>query len=223
MENILFKEAMKNPTCNNCGAPTTLDDIHSEEHRLLVENARIKDEINQLSLLASTWTNKPLPSPVFHNSGLDTSAGQPSGLGSSLGDELPVGFNYGNPDPNFFPVMPTGGPIIDMIGDNVFSSDISMFIELAHNAMDELTKLTQLDGQLWFRNSQGTGESMNNLEYMNAFPSLKHNPLVSEGSRASGTVMIGTLALVETFMDVVSSFFHDALVRSQSISCDYNV
>lgn len=202
---------MKNPTCNNCGAPTTLEDIHSEEHRLLVENAKIKDEINQLSLLASTWTNKSLPSPVFHNS--CTSAGQPSGLGSSLGDE----------DPNFFPIMPTGGPIIDMIGDSVFSSDIAMFIELAHNAMDELTKLIQLDGPLWFRNSQGTGESMNNLEYMNAFPSLKHNPLVSEGSRASGTVMIGTLALVETFMDVVSSFFHDTLVRSQSISCDYNV
>lgn len=199
-----MKELLKNPVCNKCGGSAIISEISTEEHHLLVENARLKDELNRLGHLASCRTNGYLP-PPDHNSGLGLSVGQ-GGLDSGSTTLL----DNGNPTSNATHVIPNEGPDINMIDVEVPLRNESMFAELAVNAMDELIKLSKLDGPLWFRNLQGNGESLDVNEYMKVFPLMKHNNLVSQGTRASEIVRIENLALIEAFLDPVILHFLDA-------------
>ncbi|KAK6135309.1 hypothetical protein DH2020_030951 [Rehmannia glutinosa] len=172
IENIAMKEAMRSPMCENCGCPAILGEVPIEQHHLMIENARLKDELNRLGILATKFLgrpNGPMPPPQCR-------------------------LDFGNKVSNAFPVMS---------GDVPF--DKSMFLELALAGMDELIKLAQIDGPLWFRNLDGNGESLNLEEYTKTFsPFVGEKPshFVTEATRATGTVIINGVTLVETLMDV---------------------
>ncbi|VYS70085.1 unnamed protein product [Arabidopsis thaliana] len=70
------------------------------------------------------------------------------------------------------------------IGHCVRGGTSLMFMDLAMEAMDELLKLAELDNTVW--RSKSEKESMNHLP----------------GSRETGLVLINSLALVETLMDM---------------------
>ncbi|GAY41211.1 hypothetical protein CUMW_057720 [Citrus unshiu] len=83
-ENEMLKDAMKNPTCNNCGGPAVPGSVSNYElQQLRIENARLKDELGRICILANKFLGRPLTS----------SAGpiSPQGVNSSL--ELGVGRN----------------------------------------------------------------------------------------------------------------------------------
>ncbi|KAK4493122.1 hypothetical protein RD792_018030, partial [Penstemon davidsonii] len=62
VENVSVKEAMRSPVCNNCGGPTILGEVPIEQHHLLIENRRLKDELNRLRLLAKKFMSKTINS-----------------------------------------------------------------------------------------------------------------------------------------------------------------
>ncbi|KAK6155754.1 hypothetical protein DH2020_010002 [Rehmannia glutinosa] len=200
IENIAMKEAMRSPMCENCGCPAILGEVPIEQHHLMIENARLKDELNRLGILATKFLgrpNGPMPPPMAPcNSNLDLSVGRNGfcGLNSMDPSMMSLGLDFGNKVSSAFPVMS---------GDVPF--DKSVFLELALAGMDELIKLAQIDGPLWFRNLEGTGESLNLEEYTKTFsPCVGEKPshFVTEATRATGTVIINGVTLVETLMDV---------------------
>ncbi|KAI3458182.1 hypothetical protein Pfo_014845 [Paulownia fortunei] len=206
IENIAMKEAMRNPICENCGSPAILGEIPIEQHHLMIENARLKDELNRLGILASKFLSRTTGSmpPIMCNSKLDL-VGRNGFCGlNSMDPAMPLRLDFGNRVSNAFPVMPPNGPAMSMMSADA-PFDKSLFLELALAGMDELIKLVQLDSPLWFRSLEGNGESLNLDEYTKSFSpciGVKPSHFVTEATRATGTVIINGMALVETLMDV---------------------
>lgn len=123
-ENIALKELIKNPQCNNCGLPTTLENISSEEQRLLVENAMMRDMLSRLSSLRESGeTSGYLPPPAAYNAAMNLSVG-PSDVGrSQLGDGLPVGSNHDYQVSNAFRVVSSRGAVNYTVDDKVPSAE----------------------------------------------------------------------------------------------------
>ncbi|KAL6514289.1 hypothetical protein OROMI_034352 [Orobanche minor] len=196
IENITMKEAMRNPICENCGCQAILGEIPIEQHHLMIENARLKDELNRLGILASKFLSSTNNIPVPK---LDLAVGRNydfSGL-NPIDPSMSLGLDFGNYK------MPNTFHVNMMSGDGHF--DKSLFLELAIAGMEELIKLAQVDSPLWFRSLEGTGESLNLEEYAKTFnPCIGKKPshFETEATRATDTVMINGLALVETLMDV---------------------
>ncbi|KAL8248007.1 hypothetical protein R6Q59_009223 [Mikania micrantha] len=66
LENLAMKEAVKKPVCNECGGQATIPDISIQQHKLLIENARLKEElsnmtsvVNQLSITINNNNKNP--------------------------------------------------------------------------------------------------------------------------------------------------------------------
>lgn len=206
IENIAMKEAMRNPACPHCGGPAILGEIHIEEHHLKIENARLRDEYNRICAVANKFLGRPLetfhaPAPMpagMANSALELAVGR-NGFGamSSVDTALPMGLNFGNG------ISISPRPTPNMAGVDV-SYDKNMLIELAFVSMAELIKLADIGGPLWLRNFDGSAEELNLEEYARSFPpciGMKPAHFTAEATKAAGTVMINSLALVESLMD----------------------
>lgn len=212
IENISMKEAMRNPICETCGSPAILGEVPIEQHHLMIENARLKDELSRLGILASKFlgrNNGSMP-PTMCSSKLDLAVGRNEFCGlNSMDPAMPLGLDFGRMS-NAFSVMPPPPTMNTLSFDAPF--DKSLFLELALAGMDELIKLAQLDSPLWLRSLEGNGESLNIDEYTKTFSpciGVKPGHFVTEGTRATGSVMINSMALVETLMDaVISSIFY---------------
>ncbi|XP_027363224.1 homeobox-leucine zipper protein ANTHOCYANINLESS 2 isoform X3 [Abrus precatorius] len=211
-ENSLMKEAMSNPVCNNCGGPAIPGQISFEEHQIRIENARLKDELNRICALANKFLGKPissLTSPMAlptSNSGLELGIGR-NGIGgsSTLGTPLPMGLDLGDGVLGTQPTMSGIRPPMGLMGNEV-QVERSMLIDLALAAMEELLKMTQADTPLWIKSLDGEKEILNHEEYARMFsPCIGAKPTgyVTEATRETGIVIINSLALVETLMDVM--------------------
>ncbi|KAF3612685.1 hypothetical protein FXO38_36683 [Capsicum annuum] len=67
-----------------------------------------------------------------------------------------------------------------------------------------LVKLVEISGPLWFTSLDGNGEELNLEEYARSFPlciGMKPANFTTEATKATSTMMINSLALVETLMD----------------------
>ncbi|KAL6509479.1 hypothetical protein OROGR_022789 [Orobanche gracilis] len=187
IENITMNEAMRNPICDNCGCPAILGEIPIEHHHLMIENARLKDELDRLGILASKFLTRSNPH-----------------MPPKLDPSMSLGLDdFGNNKmPNHFSVNMT-----TMMSGGDVHFDKSLFLELALAGMDELLKLAEVDSPLWFRRSEKMGESLNLEEYAKALtthPCIGEKPrhFVTEATRATCTLMINAVTLVETLMDV---------------------
>ncbi|XP_059290338.1 homeobox-leucine zipper protein ANTHOCYANINLESS 2-like isoform X1 [Lycium ferocissimum] len=210
IENIAMKEAMRSPMCSHCGGQAILGEIHIEEHHIRIENARLKDELNRICVLANKFLGRPLGSfpgsmgpPGMVNSGLELAVGR-NGFGAmnSVDTALPMGLDFGNGISSALTGM-SPRPTPSMTGMDV-SYDKSMLMELAFAAMNELLKLAEIGDPLWFRNFDGSAEELNLEEYARSFPpciGMKPANFTAEATKATGTVMINSLSLVETLMD----------------------
>ncbi|KAL2558592.1 Homeobox-leucine zipper protein ANTHOCYANINLESS 2 [Forsythia ovata] len=194
VENIAMKEAIRNPICGKCGGPAILGELQMEQHQLIIENARLRDELNWLGVPENNFTFRPLLSlaspmpPIMGNSGLGLVVGRKSfGSLNSIDPKLPTGLDFGNQ------VSSVDVPL-----------DKSLFKDLALAATDELIKLAQLNSPLWFRSLDGCGKTLNLKEYASTISpciGMKPDHFVTEATQATGTVIINSVALVETLMD----------------------
>nr|GMD00636.1 homeobox-leucine zipper protein ANTHOCYANINLESS 2-like isoform X1 [Ipomoea batatas] len=210
IENIAMKEAMSTPICNQCGGQAILGEVHVEEHHLRIENARLRDELNRICVLANKFLGKPFSSfpgamapPAMANSGLELAVGRNSFGGlNPVDSSLPLGLDFGNGISSGMPLMPSRATP-NMSGVEA-SYDKSVFMELAFTAMNELLKLAEIGEPLWYRSLDGFAEALNLEEYDRTFHSclgMRPTNFITEATRASGTVIFNSMALVETLMD----------------------
>ncbi|URD86540.1 Homeobox-leucine zipper protein [Musa troglodytarum] len=214
-ENLSIREATRNPVCSNCGGLAMLGEGSLEEQHLRIENARLKDELDRVCSLIGKFLGKPisalsspLPLPIS-NSTLDLAVGNNvfAGLGLVTPATLPpvTDFTAGATSGPFgtvtTPARDVGAGTLDGVDR---SQEKFVFLELALTAMDELVKMAQMEDPLWVPTLDGGKETLNYEEYLRSFPrciGAKPVGLVSEATRATGAVIINSLALVDTLMD----------------------
>ncbi|KAL5161058.1 Homeobox-leucine zipper protein ANTHOCYANINLESS 2 [Glycine soja] len=206
-ENMSIRDAMRNPMCSNCGGPAIIGEISLEEQHLRIENARLKDELDRVCVLAGKFLGRPVSS--LPSSSLELGmrgngfAGIPAATTLPLGQDFDMGMSVSMNNNALAMVSPPTSARAAAAGFDR-SVERSMFLELALAAMDELVKIAQTGEPLWMRNVEGGREILNNEEYVRTFTpciGLRPNGFVSEASRENGMVIINSLALVETLMD----------------------
>lgn len=201
-ENMSIKEAMRNPICGNCGGPAVLGELSLEEQHLRIENARLKDELDRVCALAGKFLGRPMPMPSLSSS-LDLATGS-NGF-AAVAPTMSVVSDFAS--------SPLGSVVTPPMGRGLGvgverSVERSMLLELALVAMDELVKMAQMEEPLWVAAArrQIGKEVLNYEEYLRTFPRcIGPKPVdhVSEATRATGVVIINSMALVETLMDAV--------------------
>ncbi|KAJ0987295.1 hypothetical protein J5N97_005651 [Dioscorea zingiberensis] len=199
-ENIAIREALKKVICPTCGGPPLGEDCYFDEQKLRMENARLKEELDRVSSVASKYLGRPItqlppvqPIPI---SSLDLSVGSygaPPGLGPSLDlDLLPGSSSSVMPFP-----FPTAVPDIEK----------PVMAEVATSAMEELIRLVQTDEPLWMKSGSEGGDVLNLETYDRIFPRpgqpYKSPDIRIEASRDSSLVIMNAATLVDMFMDPI--------------------
>ncbi|KAM0017450.1 putative transcription factor & lipid binding HD-SAD family [Helianthus debilis subsp. tardiflorus] len=64
LENLAMAEVLKNPLCNKCGAQATIPDGSIHKHKVVIENARLKEELANFASQVSQMFGIPLPNKV---------------------------------------------------------------------------------------------------------------------------------------------------------------
>ncbi|KAJ0745113.1 putative transcription factor & lipid binding HD-SAD family [Helianthus annuus] len=67
LENLAMAEVLKNPLCNKCGAQATIPDGSIHKHKVVIENARLKEELSHMANFASHVSQMfgiPLPNKM---------------------------------------------------------------------------------------------------------------------------------------------------------------
>ncbi|KAI3518904.1 hypothetical protein L1887_07793 [Cichorium endivia] len=184
LENIAMKEALRNTICKKCGGPTFQVDRSSVEQNLMIENARLKEELSRITRVIRQLSGKPsssLPSPLPHG---------PANPNNIATESLAV---------------PASRSEIGAAAGGInIPEKPSRYLELASSAMDELMKLGQVNAPLWNRNMETGGETLNFNEYVRSFPPLlgtKPLRFISEASRATGVVSLRSVDLVESLLN----------------------
>lgn len=198
-ENIAIREALKNVICPSCGGPP-LQDPYFDEHKLRIENAHLKEELDRVSSIAAKFIGRPISQlpPIHppHFSSLELSmASFPSqeiGCPSLDLDLLPASSTS-------VPTLPYHHPI------HLSAVDKSLMTEIATNAMAELLRLSQTNEPFWIK-STNDGRDVLDLEtYEQAFARpnspFKNPHFRTEATRDSGVVIMNSEALVDMFMD----------------------
>ncbi|KAM3321744.1 hypothetical protein P3S67_002895 [Capsicum chacoense] len=138
-----------------------------EEHRLKIENGRLRDEYNWICLMANKVLGRSLSSfncPIsagVGNFGFEPAVGRNDfGATNSVDTALPAGLDFGNGISSVATSVISSRPTPNMTDMDV-SFDKTMLMELAFAAMNELVKLAEISGPLWFRSLDGNGEDLN--------------------------------------------------------------
>ncbi|XP_059453579.1 homeobox-leucine zipper protein HDG11-like [Corylus avellana] len=195
-ENIAIREALRNVICPSCGGPPVTEDSYFDEHKLRVENAQLKEELDRVSSIAAKYIGRPItqlpPVQPIHISSLDLSMGSFGGGGPSLDLDLLPGSSSAVPSLPFQQLC-----LSDL--------DKSSMTDIAANAMEELLRLLQTNEPLWMKSAADGRDVINLDSYERIFPrpnaNLKDPHLRIEASRDSGVVIMNGLALVDMFMD----------------------
>ncbi len=195
-ENILMREALKNPSCQHCGGPATIGEMSLDEQQLRIENVRLKEELDRVSALAAKYLGRPIPPPPH----------VPFLLPSSSLDLQVGGSNFGLlPSPGSMDIVQ--GPSVADVATRpggLTEAEKPMVVELAVTAMEELLRMAQADKPLWMPGPDGGKEQLNYDEYVHQFPrgiGLRPHGLQTEATRETGMVMNNGVSLVEMLMD----------------------
>ncbi|KAG2327743.1 hypothetical protein Bca52824_010471 [Brassica carinata] len=180
-DNLRYREALINALCPKCErGRTAVGEMSFEEHHLRLENAKLTEEIRQLSEMATKSTGKAVMSYP--------------------------GMYPPNQAPPFEPPMINNGSIRNLSVSNIGSvkeADKPLLIELAVGAMSELMALTQMNEPLWKGGVYGTILDLN--EYTRRFQNgLGPRPIGfrTEASRETAMVIMHHMDIVHRLMDV---------------------
>ncbi|OAY81802.1 Homeobox-leucine zipper protein ROC2 [Ananas comosus] len=194
-ENMRYKEALGNASCPNCGGPAAIGEMSFDEHHLRIENARLREEIDRISGIAAKYVGKPMTSsyPLLSNPNMSSRSPLDLGVGGGFGVQPGIGSE----------MFGAGELLRSVSGQSEIEKP--MVIELAVAAMEELIRMAQLGEPLWTQGLDGLTETLNEDEYVRAFPrgiGPKQFGLKSEASRDTSVVIMNHINLVEILMDV---------------------
>ncbi len=207
-ENILIREALKNPTCQHCGGgPSTFGEMSLHEQQLRIENSRLKEELDRVSALAAKYLGRSIPPYVPMQITPIAPLSLPS---SSLDPQAVAGTSS-------FGAHPTAPGDMDIVHNpsvvdvatrpgGLTEAEKPLVVDLAVTAMEELLRMAQADQPLWMPVDSGNIELLNYEEYTLQFPrgigfGRPHAGLKTEATRETGLVMSDAVSLVETLMD----------------------
>eukprot|EP00271_Cylindrocystis_brebissonii_P000801 TRINITY_DN1099_c1_g1_i6.p1 TRINITY_DN1099_c1_g1~~TRINITY_DN1099_c1_g1_i6.p1 ORF type:complete len:948 (+),score=254.62 TRINITY_DN1099_c1_g1_i6:513-3356(+) len=230
-ENLSLRRELKHAQCPQCGSakiPGPAPDQGPEVRQLVEDNARLRMELDRLSMIAGQHQQ------LLHRSGADSPsvlsaiggndlhrlpakmngrAGPEGGIGpldldhpgipADLHDlaRLPSGLAPSAGMPNGF--AGRGDGRWDMPAGTLSGAERQNIFELAKGAMEELVQMAQLDEPLWEK-GRGEREVLNPEDYERRFPNLLGvgtEGLTEEASRASGIAVMSAPALVEMLLD----------------------
>ncbi|KAJ8752539.1 hypothetical protein K2173_004827 [Erythroxylum novogranatense] len=199
-ENIAIREALKNVICPSCGGPPATEDSYFDEHKLRMENAQLKDELDRVSSIAAKYIGRPIsqlpPVQPIHVSSLDLSMG-------SFGIQGITGIPSLDLDLDLLPA--TSGLNFPLQHLGISDMDKSLMTDIASNAMEELLRLLQTNEPLWFKSPTDGRDVLNLDSYQRIFPRAsthaKNVSVRTEASRDSVVVVMNGPTLVDMFMD----------------------
>ncbi|KAK4386060.1 Homeobox-leucine zipper protein PROTODERMAL FACTOR 2 [Sesamum angolense] len=180
-ENMRYREALSNASCPTCGGPTPLSETSFHQHQLRMENARLREEIDHISAIATNYVGKP-----FANS---TEAPSSSTLASFKRTYRPTDL---------------GRPVMDNAGWDIDGYRV-MAIELAVAATEEVIRIAQVGEPLWVPSMDRNATLLNEDEYLRSFSrvfGLKLDGFKCEASRESVVVAMSAPNVIEILMDV---------------------
>ncbi|XP_010469602.1 PREDICTED: homeobox-leucine zipper protein HDG3-like [Camelina sativa] len=181
-ENERFREAVFLALCPKCGGKTAIGEMSFEEHHLRIVNARLNEEINELTALAVKFSSKSVISyPVM----------------SPRPSNRPPTFEFGAGSSS-----ESGGNFSRGITGTA-DADTPMVMELAIGAMEELLLMAQVGEPLWMGGVDGTSLALNLDEYARTFrkglgPRLSGFRI--EASRETALVAMNPTGVVEMLM-----------------------
>ncbi|KAJ3681677.1 hypothetical protein LUZ60_014250 [Juncus effusus] len=207
-ENFRLQGAIRNVACPNCGSPAVLGEISFDEQHLRIENARLKDELERLTCIASRYTGRPLTQSLGPTMPLLL---PPPDLDMNI---WPRHFNDNimmtcNPDLiSSGPPITLGGHTSSYMGPIVADQDKPFVLDLAATAVTELLKMGRASDPLWVRKSVAEPKEVLNLEeYKKGF----HWPInvnqhddvamCTEATRDTAVVIMNSITLVDAFLD----------------------
>lgn len=162
-ENVSLRQAILNKSCFSCGGLTEPADLHSEHQRLLMENARLRDEIMRAKALlhqmlhpAPPAERRPPPPVVPHR--------RPAAVLSAASE-----------------------------GGSVRADRAAPLRAHAEAAMGQFLQLATKGEPLWLPTPDGDGEALSYLGYRKKELPLHHhgfgpNGFVMEATRETGMV-----------------------------------
>lgn len=176
-----------------------------QKHHLIVKSF---EQLERMSTIASKYMGRPISSQLstlhpMHVSPLDLSMTSltgcgPCGQGPSLDFDLLPGSSMA--------VVPTN--LQSQPNLAISDMDKPLMTSIALSAMEELLRLLHTNEPLWTRTG-GCRDILNLGSYENVFPRSsnrgKNHNLRIEASRSSGIVFMNAMALVDMFMDCVST------------------
>lgn len=160
-------------------------------------------QLDKVSSIAAKYIGRPIsqlpPVQPIHLSSLDLS------MSSFVGH----GPNSLDLDLDLLPGSSLTIPSLAFSSLNLSDMDKSLMADIAGNAMEELIRLVQTNEPLWMKSAIDGKDVLNFENYDRIFPRanshLKNHNVRIEASRDSGVVIMNGLALVDMFMDAVSS------------------
>ncbi|KAK9052843.1 hypothetical protein SSX86_029473 [Deinandra increscens subsp. villosa] len=206
-ENSRLENALRSLVCSNCGGSS----LSFDEQQLRMENARLKEELERVCLMASqfcgsnpvqTQGHDHLP-PMMNSNQLELDMNlyprpyEQDGMSNC--NELLQMDSLMAPDqgPNF---AAANGLII-------MDDEKPLAIQYALSFMDEVVKMCRVGEPLWTQVTDAGKEVLNFEEHAKMFPcmnigrKLDPNELRYEASRASSVVIINSITLVDAFLD----------------------
>ncbi|URD96654.1 Homeobox-leucine zipper protein [Musa troglodytarum] len=200
-ENFRLQAAIQNVVCPNCGGPAILGEMSFDEQQLRIENARLKDELERLSCIASRYSGRQLqplgPAPPILLPSLDLDMG----IYSRHFKETPVvSCNDIIPVPQ---ISDQPSPFSGML---ILDQDKPLVLDLAITAADHLVRMCRTNGPLWIRRDGRTTEALDLEEHAKTFPwpmdlKRQHGEVRTEASRDSAMVIMNSITLVDAFLD----------------------
>ncbi|KAJ8475760.1 hypothetical protein OPV22_019487 [Ensete ventricosum] len=192
-----MREALKNVICPSCGGPPTDEDSYFDEQKLRMENARLKEELDHVSSLASKYLGRPVtqlpPVQPVSVSSLDLSVGGYSdpALNPSLDLDL-LRRNCSSAFP--YPYTPA-----------VSELEKPLMVEMATGAVEEVLRLVRTDEPLWVKSGSDGRDRLQLDIYDRMFQRsgrhLRFPHTRTETSRDSAPVAMNATTLIDMFMD----------------------
>ncbi|KAJ8506464.1 hypothetical protein OPV22_007350 [Ensete ventricosum] len=201
-DNFRLHAAIRNVVCPSCGGPAILNEMSFDEQQLRMENARLKDELERLSYIASRYSGRQLqplgPAPPVLIPSLDLDVGiysrhfnEPPVV--SCTDLIPIPQISDEPSP--FPGM------------LIMDQDMPLVLDLAMTAADHLVRMCNTTEPLWvLRGGTTTVEVLDLEEHARMCPwpmDLKQQQGMfrTETSGDSAMVIMNSITMVDAFLD----------------------
>ncbi|CAK9169789.1 unnamed protein product [Ilex paraguariensis] len=193
-ENLAIVEALKSVICPACGGPPFREEDRQHGlQKLMMENARLKEEHARVSNILASFMGKPFT----EIQSLSPSPGYSSDLlAQAFSGQATEGSSHLTHSKDTISAYQLSG---------IQEMEKTLMIETVTSAMDELVKLLRVNAPVWVKSPADQGRcALHRDSYDKLFPKANHFRTTSariESSKDTIMVEMAAIHLVEMFLD----------------------